>query len=337
MTSAEKIDYSIIICTYNPERDIFKRSLWAISKLCSIALVLEVIIIDNNSSNPISALDFVQDFLQNVPRSKLLLVKQQGLSYARIAGVEAANSEHIIFFDDDNEPDADYVKIMDSLNKDFPHVAAWGPGNVKVDFMAPVKKELEAYAIDAFQGRQELAVTYSNQLDWQPCYPYGTGLCIKKKYLTEYISMVRRKKFTLIGRTGGEMNSGEDTQMILFCISKGAAAGVSPQLKMTHMVAAKRSEFEYLKRLTYGTSRCYSICAAEVFPGYLIALEKKHLSELRFVKKTLTRYFLLYFKKKPKHTFDLISFIGSVSSDYSVLNKSIPSPVTWVLKRLKLS
>lgn len=330
-----EVDYSVIICTYNPDDNIFIRCLNAVTALNSTGLNLEFILVDNNSKLPLAEMRHVQDFLTKVPFSKLLVVKEQGLSYARMAGIEESKSENIVFFDDDNEPDPDYIQVLRNLHQLHPYVAAWGPGRVDVDFINGISKKLENYALSAFQDRHEKFVTYSNQQYWQSCYPFGTGLCLKKIYLKGYISMVKQKKFTLTGRRGEQMTSGEDTQMILFCISKGGAAGVAPDLKMTHIVPAKRSTFEYLKKLTYGTSVCYSSCVFEVFPNYLLDLEKKILSDRRFVIKTLKKYLMLFFKSKPKKTFDLIAFMGSVSGDYRVLNRPVPYPVTWVLRKLK--
>ncbi|WP_158796531.1 glycosyltransferase [Pedobacter sp. L105] len=335
MPLAYKVDYSIIICTYNPDEKVFSRCLDAISTLDSTALQLEIILVDNNSTIAITELKYVRDFLSRVPETKLLLVKEQGLNYARMAGIEESAGECIVFFDDDNVPDRNYIQVLAGLNKNYPNVGAWGPGSVDVNFIGGIDPSLETYALTAFQDRHERAITYSNQRLWQPCYPYGTGLSIQKVYLEEYLSLAKQNKFSLTGRKGEQTSSGEDTQMILFCISKGAAAGVAPDLKIIHVVPAKRTTFDYLKRWTYGTTVCYSTCVAEVFPEYILELEKKRVSERSFVIKTLRRYILLFFAGNPKKTFRLVSYIGMVSGDYKVLNLQEPFLVKWVLKKLK--
>ncbi|HEY0177200.1 MAG TPA: glycosyltransferase [Pedobacter sp.] len=337
MSLAVKVDYSIIICSYNPDEDLFIRCLNAVSRLSGSGLTMEVILVDNNSTVPLDGRAYIQDFLSKVPFTKLLLVREQGLSYARMAGIEEAAGADIIFFDDDNEPDTNYIEALTGLKTAYPNVAAWGPGCVDVDFISGIDEPLLGYARAAFQDRHEEAIVYSNQRSWQSCYPFGTGLCVKKAYLEEYISLVKQNKFTLTDRKGGQMSSGGDTQMVLFCISKGAAAGVAPELRLTHMVPAKRTTFDYLKKLAYGTGVCYSTCILEVFPEYLPDIEKKVVSERRFVNKTLKKYVSLFFKKKPDRTLDLITYIAAVSGDYMVLNKPVPALVKWVLKRLKVT
>jgi len=334
MSSIAPVDYSIIICTYNPDEALLRRCLNAVSRLDRQGLTAEIILVDNNSTAPLAERAYIDDFLKTAP-ARFLLVKKQGLRYARMAAIEAAQGAHIVFFDDDNEPNANYLQVLAGLNRDFPNVAAWGPGYVDVDFINGVSKDLENYAKEAFQDRHESAVSYSNQCSWQPCYPYGTGLCLRKDYLIEYLSLAELDKFTLTGRKGGAMSSGEDIQMVLFCVSRGGAAGVAPGLKLTHMVPAKRVTFDYLKRLTYGTSVCYSTSVSEVFPDYISEVKNRAVSERKFVKKVLKKYFMLFLKTKPEKTFDLINYIGVVSGDYLVLKRPVPSSITWVLRKLK--
>ena len=334
MSSIGQVNYSIIICTYNPDEHLMMRCLTSVAALLCKGLTSEIILVDNNSTIPLADQAYVNNFLKTT-HARFLSVKKPGLRYARMAAIEAAQGEQIVFFDDDNEPDVNYLQVLSGLNRDFPNVAAWGPGCIDVDFINGISKDLEGYAKKAFQDRHESTVSYSNQQSWQPCYPYGTGLCLKKHYLIEYLSLAEQEKFTLTGRKGGSMSSGEDVQMVLFCISKGAAAGVAPGLKLTHMIPAKRAAFGYLKRLTYGTSICYSTSVSEVFPDYIPEVKNRAISEKKFIQKVLKKYFLLSFSPDPKKTFDLINYIGVVSGDYLVLNRPVPSSVSWILKKLE--
>jgi len=334
MSFIAEVDYSIIICSYNPDEHLLKRCLKAISVFFLEGLRSEIILVDNNSTVPLAGQEYIKQFVKETS-TKLLLVGQSGLRYARMAAIEASRGKYVVFFDDDNEPDPNYLQELSTLNRILPAVAAWGPGTVDVDFINGISRDLESYATEAFQDRHETSVTYSNQHSWQQCYPYGTGLCLRRDYLVEYLSLAKQGKFTLTGRNGELLSSGEDTQMILFCISKGSAAGVAPSLKLTHMIPAKRANFDYLKRLTYGTSVCYSTCVSEVFPDYIQQVQKRTISERRFVKKAMKKYFKLYFQRDLQKTFDLINYIGVVYGDYLVLNKAVPPSIQWILRKLK--
>ncbi|TDQ09363.1 glycosyltransferase [Pedobacter metabolipauper] len=335
MSLPNAVDYSIIICTYNPDRRLLERCLNAVSLLDTAGLVMEVILVDNNSSSALYTLDYVQFFLNAVPHSKLIVAREQGLSYARIAGIEASVGKYILFFDDDNEPDPEYVQVQKRLHAHYPHVAAWGPGNVNVDFIEGVDDKLAAYATEAFQDRHEVQIGYSNQRTWQGCYPFGTGLCIKREYFESYALLAAKGKFSLSDRKGNQLSSGGDVQMVLYCISTGAAAGVAPELKLTHIIPGKRTKIDYLKKLTYGTSVCYSTCLLEIFPDHLATIKSQMISERKFAFKVLKKYLMLFFDPRPKKALKLAAYIGAVAGDYIALNKPVPSGVLWVLKRLK--
>ena len=333
MSLVNGLDYSIIICTYNPDARLLQRCLTAVNQLDTDGLAAEVILVDNNSTDPLTEIDYVKEFFNQTPHARLIEVKEQGLSYARIGGIKIAKGTCIVFFDDDNEPEKGYVQELHLARTQNPNVAAWGPGHVKVEFLDGIAANLLEFGKEAFQFRDENIITYSNQRTWQPCYPSGTGLCIERKFLMEYMELAEQGVFSLTGRKGGQMYSGEDAQMVFYCISKGAAAGVAPGLKVTHMVPAKRTTLAYLKRLTYGTSVCYSTCLVEAFPDYINKLNA--INERKFAFKTLKRYFLLLFNASPRKTLGLVSYIGAVAGDYMVLKRKLPAVVSWVLSRMK--
>lgn len=335
MSIINEVDYSIIICTYNPDERLLRRCLNAVASLHFENFSAEIILVDNNSTTPLKTLNYIEDFLGKTSPSKLIEVAEQGLNHARMAGIKESKGKYVVFFDDDNEPDPDYIKELYQLHTNYPNVAAWGPGNVEVDFIEGVDPGLEHYARAAFQERHETRVTYSNQTSWQACYPFGTGLCLERTYFEAYRLLAEQGVFSISDRKGNQLSSGGDTQMVLFCISKGAAAGVAPGLKLTHIVPGKRTGFDYLKRLTYGTSVCYSTCVLEVFPEHIKNLERHLVPEKRFISKVRKKYFLLTFSGKPKKVFALIAYIGAVAGDYQALKRPVDPFIHQILKKLK--
>lgn len=336
MSLANIIDYSIIICTYNPEEVIFKRCLNAVASLNKGDFRIEIILVDNNSSISLSEQEYVKSFLKAAPSSRIIKVVEQGLSHARIGGILESKGEQIVFFDDDNEPEVSYLTELNFLNNSYPNVAAWGPGIIDVDFLSSVDPSLLNYAKQAFQHRHEKHIVYSNQHSWQNCYPFGTGLAIRRQNCLDYIEGVSAGIFTLSGRRKNELSSGEDTQMILFLVSNGAAAGVAPKLSLTHIVPAKRTSFDYLKRLTYGTSVCFSTCMKEVYPNYVDTINRQLVSPGKFNRKVLKKIFGVLFAKKVDKSFVLIEYIGTVSGDYIALNKPVPALTAWYLRMLRV-
>ena len=124
--------------------------------------------------------------------------------------------------------------------------------------------------------------------------------------------------------------------MVLLCISKGYFAGVSPTLKLKHIIPAARSNFQYLKRLAYGTGLSYETCLLQVFPEYRAKLQAEVLSEAKFSRRTLKKYLQTKLSPDPFKIFELIRYIALHAGAYVALNKPLPPLVKTITRRLKL-
>ncbi|WP_212000247.1 glycosyltransferase [Chitinophaga sp. HK235] len=330
------IDYSLVIYTCDPDERILRRCLQAVQQLNRNQLQIEVLLVDNNSTIPLSSLSFIKDFLQHIPNLQLLLVKEQGVGHARIAAIEAARGEHIVYIDYNNEPDSNYLQELTSLYKKYPQVAAWGPGQVQVDFIDGIESNIEHYARLAFQQRKETTVTFSAVPAWQSCYPFGTGLCTKTFLLKEYVQHARKGTFTLPGRKGNQLSSGEGTQMVLLCVRNGYAAGVAPTLKLTHIIPAGRANRHYLQRLIYDTFVCYDTCLMQIFPSHRNLLGTRLLSASRFSRKAIGKLWKARWSSDPHRLFELVQYIATHASVYAALNKPVPLPVSSIIRYLKV-
>ena len=96
------MDISVITCTYNPDLPTLEKCLGAIAKAYLRYPIKEIILIDNNSTEPISELALVKKFLQNQPTARVVSEPVQGLTHARLSGITQASGELLIFIDDDN-------------------------------------------------------------------------------------------------------------------------------------------------------------------------------------------------------------------------------------------
>ncbi len=329
------IEYSILICTYNPDERLLARCLNAVLRQDIEGISREIILVDNNSSVPLGELAYIREFLQKAPDMRLITVKEQGLTAARIGGVETASGKYIVFFDDDNEPETNYLQELKRLHTAHLQVAAWGPGQISVDFIDGIDKRLEALARPMFQERHNEQLAFASLPEWQGCYPFGTGLCLLATILRDFIAATKQGRFTLTDRKGNNLSSGGDTQMVLYAVSTGASAGVSPGLRLTHIIPAKRANHGYMKRLVYGTRLCYETCLVQVFPEYRAKVQGNYISAAKFVRRTAKGYARLLFKRSPGKRYELVNYIGGVAANYLVLNKPVPRFVKLVLKCLR--
>lgn len=331
------VDYSIVICTYNPDERLLGRCLTAIINLVSIDINYEVILVDNNSAKPVEQLACLQDSISKLKNFHILHVAKQGVGYARMAAIKKASGNYIVYFDYDNEPQCDYLLELKKLNNQYPKVAACGPGNVWVDFIDGIDRNIESYARTAFQEKHIPRFSFSNIKEWQDIYPFGTGLCTKSSLLREYVEEVNTGRYTMPGRTGNKLIGGEDTQMVLHCIKKGYFAGSSPSLNLKHIIPANRANINYLKRLTYNTSLDYHTCLLQVFPEQKAYLESSCMPEAKFSRRALKKFLGLMLSSDRTKIFDFIGFIGVNEGLYKAIEKPVPRLVHKIVRFLKLA
>jgi glycosyltransferase involved in cell wall biosynthesis len=325
--------YSLIVCSYNPDLRVLKRCLDAIKKITNKNKA-EIILVDNNSTPPLYNAPEVKDFLDNCPDSILVQQPTPGLIFARIAGAEAASGDILVFFDDDNEPGDTYLTQLQLLNQHYENVGAWGPGTVTVDFIDGVRPDLDGYLRPLFQEKHQKFTEFAMLRGWQPCYPFGTGLSVKKTVFDQYVTRINKNEFTLTGRKGESLASGEDTQLVLFCIALGLAAGTSPYLRVNHLTPAKKLRSDYLRKLVHGTSSCYHDCHAQVFPEYRSQGLIQESERKKIRRKILRRYIKLKFRYSFPKALNILHELSALIAIYEFEGKPVPESMRRVYNGL---
>lgn len=254
--------FSIITCTYNPDDEIFNRLIKAVSRLeIPNNVSVEWIIVDNNSTQSVEkSFDF-----SSIQIPLLHVVEQTpGLTSARIAGFKASKGDWIVFFDDDNEPNEDYIKNAFALINNNNNVGIWGAGRIAVNFEKNARW-LEAYR-QLFQERNIKNEIIQNSNTWQNNYPQGTGQVIKRMLFEDYKTKVESNQYSLSDRSGKSLSSGGDVQIVLNAIKYGYCVGVSEDLKLYHHIDASKCSFSYVLRLIYGMASGAVLAHHQVFP-----------------------------------------------------------------------
>ncbi|WP_276484054.1 glycosyltransferase [Paraflavitalea pollutisoli] len=330
------IQYTLVICTWNPDERLLARCLTAVARLDTHDITTEVIIVDNNSQQPVHQLPIVQTMIAEHAHWQTLLVARQGVQFARMAAIEKAQGVHTVYFDYDNEPAPDYLQQLQILQEQYPEVAAWGPGHVSVDFVDGIDPGLEAYARIAFQEKHTRRTQFASLPNWEACYPFGTGLCTKTALLKEYVVRAHLGEFTLAGRTGQRLTSGEDTQMVLLCIAAGYAAGSSPLLQLTHMITGNRANTAYLKRLAFGTSLCYATCLLQVFPEQAMNIGRQQIPATKFSRQAVKKAIAVSLRRTPQRQFALATWLGQQAGIWQAVGHPLPRPVRSIIRYLQL-
>lgn len=300
------ISFSIVICTHNPDPELFQRLLSAVLKFDVASPPHEVIIVDNLSNPVLSENEAVKNFLNQKNQSRLIHESQPGLTPSRITGIKEAKYEWIVFFDDDNEPSTDYLVQAENIIKQYPQTGMWGPGNIQVLYSAQKENSYLNKIKWLFQQR-DYTKTYvdNNSEEGSEYYPYGTGMIVHRNITTEYSAKVSAGSYTMTDRKGKSLSSAGDIQILFTGLKMGYYAGSSNLLHLNHIITGKKTTEKHVCKLVYALNSSQLKAYNEVFPERKV--ETKEITNADVIK-TYISALRLY--RMHKHSYTLQMFIS---------------------------
>lgn len=240
---------SVVICSHNPRPPYLKRVLHALAEQTLPKAEWDLLLIDNASERPL-ALDWD---LSWHPNSRHLSEGELGLTSARLRGIAESGADILVFVDDDNVLDRDYLANAAEIGNNYPFLGAWG-GAIRPDF----ESEPEPWARDflPFLALRDLDRAYwsNNPHDWkaQPC---GAGLCVRRGVAARYRRLTGEvSERLLLDRKGSQLSSEGDHDLVRCVGLEGLGFGVFPTLRMTHIIPSWRLTETYLFKLTKGNA-----------------------------------------------------------------------------------
>ncbi|MEA5573961.1 glycosyltransferase [Calothrix sp. UHCC 0171] len=258
---------SVIICTHNPRRNYLDKVLSALQAQTLLLEKWEIILVDNASKQVLSS----EIDLGWHPQSRHIREETLGLTPARLRGIKEAAADTLVFVDDDNVLDSDYLEVALRISKDYPFIGAWG-GQIKGEFEVPPPDWTQPYweYLGIREFDQDKWSSLLHQHDTTPC---GAGMCVRKMVADKYSNLVKNDSRRLhLGRQGLDTQaqilfSCEDTDLAFTACDVGLGTGQFKDLKMTHLIPASRLEEEYLVKLVEGI--IYSHKILDSFRGLL--------------------------------------------------------------------
>lgn len=255
---------SVIICSYNPPIQPLLRVINSIQNQKLEGISIEKIIVDNNSSN-----QFLED--TNLKSSlntngwKIVQEPKAGLSYARIAGVNHSTNDFILFVDDDNVLNENYVQNLIRHYNEHPQAGIIGAGKIDVEFTGGGDEYIKKHFKKVFQYR-EFSTYLSGNAVWENFYPPGSGISIRKKVFNVFAENFIHGKISLTGRKAESLSSGEDAQMIWTTLQLGFTVDTAPDLSLIHLIPEKRCSLSYIIQLNQSIAYSFYKGQAEFYP-----------------------------------------------------------------------
>lgn len=244
------IGLSIIICAHNPRPHYLRRVLQALREQTLPIEEWELLLVDNASNEPLANW---ADLTWH-PHGRHIREMPLGIAFARIRGIREAGAELLVFVDDDNVLDRDYLAHAKVIAAEHPELGAWS-GNIQLEFEQPPPEWTRPYwpmltAREVLQDAQACSV-YHNRATT----PVGAGMCFRRKvglfYYEQWLKSPVRK---VLGARGQSCTLGEDTDLALTACEMGMETGLFARLKLTHLIPPQRLTEDYLLRLCRGVA-----------------------------------------------------------------------------------
>jgi glycosyltransferase involved in cell wall biosynthesis len=286
------MDISIIICCYNSQLRI-KSTLEHLACQNLGDLCCELILVDNNcQDNTVKTALSVWKECGNPFALRVEEEKRSGLSHARKKGIFSTKGEIIVFCDDDNWLESDYLLTAYSISINYPFLGVWGGSIVPVFELKPPNWKLNYISYLAIREVSE--IKWSNSYLSSDCEPWGAGLCIRRICAQNFISKTFNDKI-LLGRCKDSLLSGEDTEMVFSLLDNDMGMGLFPNLKLKHYLPKKRFEDDYLINIISGMTYSNIVLKHKLGLDYSLNFTSNYKNAVKIILKLIIYPF---FKKK---------------------------------------
>ena len=238
------VKISVVICTYNPRMDYLERVLEGLSKQSLPIRQWELVIIDNASTEPL--LEKID--ISWHPNSRVIQEPEPGLTAARLRGGDESSGEILIFVDDDNVLDADFLETAIAIGNQMPQLGTWG-GTSRGVYESPpppwFKSQEGWIGVRYFESE-----SWSNDPLHASSTPIGAGMAVRRHVLEKYSENLKNDTSRkVLDRAGDSLMSGGDLDIVYTGCANGYGKGVFPQLSLDHLIPPERTTQPYLEKL----------------------------------------------------------------------------------------
>lgn len=224
--------------------DYLARALQALKEQDLPSSEWELLVIDNASERPVREMCDVSWH----PNSRHVREEKLGLVPARLRGIRESTGSVLLFVDDDNVLQSDYLREALRIAREWPILGAWG-GHVEGVF--EVEPSSEALEYLWMLGVKNVAtVQWSNATFDNHAIPIGAGMCVRRPVALRYATAVTNSPYRQrLDREGPGLVSGGDADLALTACDAGLGSGIFPTLVVRHLIPRHRVEPQYIIRL----------------------------------------------------------------------------------------
>lgn len=238
---------SVIVCSHNPRIDYLDRTLDGLKRQTLDQREWELILVDNKSDRPLSG----RIDLSWAANARIIREDNLGLTHARLTGIRVSTAQLLVFVDDDNVLDPDFLETALRIAAEKPFLGSWS-GQCRPEFESPPPEWTRRYwgnlVIREFQSD-----VWSNLPRLADSMPSGAGLCVRRNVADHYLELHQTgRRETVLDRAGSSLFSGGDNDLAACACDIGLGTGLIASLRLTHLIPPDRLTAEYLERLIEG-------------------------------------------------------------------------------------
>jgi glycosyltransferase involved in cell wall biosynthesis len=253
---------SVIVCCYNSAGRIEATLKHLAHQIIPENVGMEVIVVDNASTD--NTASQAREIWQRLgPDMALRIVEEPlpGLTNARQKGITEAQYNYLLFCDDDNWLDQQYVQLVAEILSSNPSIGVLGGWCQAYSEIALPEwfSEMEGfYAV----GKQAL---HSGDVGKRN-FVFGAGMALRKG---EYLKLKEAGfRHLLTDRTGTSLVSGGDVEICYMYRLAGFKIWYDERLKLIHYMPANRLQKDYLEKLKAGAAE--GVKQLQVYDPYLV-------------------------------------------------------------------
>ncbi len=235
---------SVITCSHNPKPSYLARVLEALGAQTLNPANWEFVLIDSASREPLAS--WVD--ASRLPRARIVRDDEPGLTRARLRGIAESTGDLLIFVDDDNVLDPDFLAMAANIFVDRPDIGAWS-GASRPEFETPPPDWTRRHWGNLVI-RDVPTDMWSNLPMLPDTMPCGAGLCVRRAVAAFYAELHAngRRPFAL-DRNGTSLLSGGDNDLAACACDLGLGVGVFKALRLIHLIPTERLRESYLLTL----------------------------------------------------------------------------------------
>jgi hypothetical protein len=241
------ITTSVIICSHNPRDDFLTRVLDALRSQTLSRAQWELLLVDNASDDELRR---KWDVSWHV-HGRHIREDQLGLLWARQRGVRESQGQVLIFVDDDNLLEPEYLENALQFAGSRPILGAWGAGVIVPEFEVEPAQHLQEF-MPSLAIRDLTSARWTNVLPCIDATPFGAGLCVRRNVAEAYCRL-ENDGLAVTGRQGALLLSGDEIEISFVACSLGLGVGTFPQLRLTHLIPEEHVGEPYLTKIKEGT------------------------------------------------------------------------------------